>query len=64
MRYELDLIKKKAVLATNCVRDEKAIECLLDIIRLSEACLETMDHIDTNITDLALDMRRVTTDIQ
>ena len=39
------------------------MECLLDIIKLSEACLEAMDSIDTNITSLALDTRRVTTDI-
>lgn len=63
MRYELELIKKKAIVAENSTMNETAIGCLLDIIRLSEACLETMDHIDTNITDLALDVRRVTTDI-
>ena len=64
MRHELDLIKKKAIMAkTFTLPNEKAMECLLDIIRLSEACLEAMDSIDTNITSLAIDTRRVTTDI-
>lgn len=63
MRYELELIKKKAVSATNCTKDERATMCLLDIIKLSEVCLEAMDSIDTNIASLALDTRRVTTDV-
>ena len=63
MRHELNLIKNKAVVATNCTTNEKATACLLDIIKLSEACLEAMDSIDTNIASLALDTRRVTTDI-
>ena len=63
MRHESKLIKKKSILAMNCTTDEKATECLLDIIKLSEACLEAMDSIDTNITSLAIDTRRVTTDI-
>lgn len=63
MRHELKLIKKKAILAMNCAPNEKTTVCLLDIIKLSEACLEAMDSIDTNIASLALDTRRVTTDI-
>ena len=64
MRYELELIKKKSIVAKNNTRNETAIGCLLDIIRLSEACLEAADDIDESITNLALDMRRVTTDIK
>lgn len=63
MRHELEVIKKKAILAMNCTTNEKATVCLLDIIKLSEACLEAMDSVDTNIASIALDTRRVTTDI-
>lgn len=63
MRYELELIKKKTIIATKHTRNKKAMMCLLSIIRLSEACLETVDSMDSNITNLALNMRRATTDI-
>ena len=63
MRHELEVIKKKAILAMNCTTNEKATVCLLDIIKLSEACLEAMDSVDTNIASITLDTHRVTTDI-
>ena len=68
MRYELESIKKKALFAKDsaayhCNEHEEVTACLVDIIKLSEACLEAMDSIDTNITSLAIDTRRVSTDI-
>lgn len=64
MRYEIDLIKRKAKTIMNTTIDQKTKTLLIDIVKLSDACLSEINSIDNNLTDICLGMRRVTTDIE
>ena len=64
MRYDIDLIKRKAKTIMNTTADQKTKTFLIDIIKLSDACLNEINSIDNNLTDICLGMRRVTADIK
>lgn len=71
MRYEIDLIKRKAKTVINknnkeCYRliDQETKAFLIDIVKLADACLNELNDIDTHLTDICLGIRRVTTDIE
>ena len=64
MQYEIDLIKRKAKTILNTATDQETKAFLIDIIKLSDACLNEISSIDNNLTDICLGMRRVTTDIE
>ena len=68
MRFELELIRKKALFAKDsavyhCNEHEEVTACLVDIIKLSNVCLKVMEDIDSNITRLAQNTRRVSSGI-
>lgn len=64
MRYEIDLIKRKAKTIMNTTIDKK-VQCLsTDIVKLADGCLDAIKDIDIDLTDICLSMRRVTTDIK
>ena len=64
MKYEIDLIKRKAKIIKDKNVDQKTEILLTDIIKLSNACLSEIDAIDVYLTSICLGMRRVTTDIK
>ena len=64
MLHEIDLINKKAITILNATTNQKTKTLLIDIVDLSNACLKAINNIDTNLTDICLSIRRVTTDIE
>lgn len=62
MRYELGLIKKKAILVMDSVEDQETETHLINIVKLVDGCMTAIDKINKNTTYLALDIRRITAD--